>query len=258
MSSGPGPDRRAKWEAFWQSPRSNARATHLRSAELALELLRQEGQRKRRLRVLDLGCGDGEIMQLLTTAGLSVVGIDLAAAALHAARQRLGRSARLIQGDAFRLPLDSETFDAVVSLGYASVGSYPGAQHELARILRPGGVALVDFRHLGLYHLPLLLRRGRRLLRAWRRGQVSCALLGLRPSPDWAAAGLRLETVRCFNTYPPLPALLSPATCLAFERSLGRRLAPVLGRVSLARFRKAVPASCATLSSGAMAAVPER
>lgn len=215
-----------------------AEATHARSVELALELLHADG-RPRPPRVLDLGCGGGRVMELLGAAGCEVAGLDLAIGALAEAGRRLGPGARLMQGDAFRLGLATGGFDAVVSLGYASVGSYPGVQAELARVLRPGGVALIDFRRVGLYHLPLLPWRGRQFLRAWQRGEVSLPLLGLRPAPAWATAGLRLEAVRLFNTYLPLGSRLSPEACLAFERRLGRRVAPLLARTALATFRRA-------------------
>ena len=230
--------RRAKWEAFWLGPQVEAEATHLRSVELSLELLRDERFGQLRPRVLDLGCGGGRVMELLEALGYDVLGVDLAGGALAAARRLLGPAAQLVQSDAFRLGLADASFDVVVSLGYASVGSYPGVQSELARVLRPGGVALIDFRRVGLYHLPLLATRGRQLLRAWRRGDVSFPLLGLRPGPDWAKAGFRLEQVRLFNTYPPLGARLPAEGYLAFERRVGQPLAPLLARTALASFRR--------------------
>jgi SAM-dependent methyltransferase len=205
--------------------------------QLALDLLRVEGYPARKPRIVDLGCGSGRVMELLGAAGCEIVGVDLASRALALARERLGPGARLVLGDAFELGLASGSFDVVLSLGYASVGSYPGVQAELARVLRPGGIALVDFRQLGLYHLPLLPWYGRRWLAAWRRGVISLPLRGLRPAPTWAAAGFHLEEVRLFNTYPPLGRLLPLTACLAFEHRLGRRLAALLARTALARFR---------------------
>lgn len=142
-----------------------------------------------------------------------------------------------MQADAFRLPFADASFDAIVSLGYASVGSYPGVQPELARALRPGGLALVDFRRFGFYHLPLAPLRARQFARAWRRGDVSLPLLGLRPNPAWAAAGFRLEAVALFNTYPPLGARLPTHLALRFEVG-ARPLAPLLARAALASFRR--------------------
>jgi SAM-dependent methyltransferase len=229
--------RQRKWDEFWRGPRVEAEATHRVSAELALAALRAE-RFGRAPRVLDLGCGAGRVMELLAAGGCEVVGLDLAEGALAAACERLGPGARLVRGDAFHLGFSDASFEAVVSLGYASVGSYPGVQGELARVLRPGGLALVDFRRFGLYHLPLAPLRARQFARAWRRGEVSLPLLGLRPGPTWAAAGFRLEGVRLFNTYPPLGRRVPVGAALAFERSVGRPLKPVLARTALAVFRR--------------------
>jgi SAM-dependent methyltransferase len=208
---------------------------------VALELLAGEQLVGRPTRVLDVGCGQGRVIELLEAAGYRVLGLDLASVALGAARQRLGPTARLVQGDAFQLGLADGAFDVVISLGYASVGSYPGVQAELARVLRPDGVALVDLRHVGLYHLPLLPRFGRRWLKAWRRGEALLPLLGFRPAPTWAAAGFRLEAVRLFNTHPPLGSWLPAEAYLTFERRIGRHLAPVLARTGLAKLRRVDP-----------------
>ena len=232
----PAASRQQKWEAFWRGPRVEAEATHRLSVALVLEALWAEGH-TRRPRLLDLGCGAGRVIELLTAAGCDVVGLDLASGALQAAGARLGPGARLVQGDAFRLPFAHAAFDAIVSLGYASVGSYPGVQSELARVLRPGGLALVDFRRFGLYHLPLLPFRLRQFAQAWQRGDVSLPFLGLRPHPTWTAAGFQLEAVSLFNTYPPLGTRLPTHVAIAFEQRVGRALGPVLARTALARFR---------------------
>lgn len=228
--------RRAKWDAFWQRPQVEAETTHRLSAALALSLL-HSALDVDRPHVLDLGCGSGRVAELLA-ARCEVIGLDLARAALSAARRRLGPTAPLILADAFHLPFADGSFDAVISLGYASVGSYPGVQAELARVLRPGGLALIDFRRFGLYHLALLPLRAGQFARAWRRGEVSVPILGFRPNPAWAEAGFRLDSVSLFNTYPPLGTRLPAALALRFEARIGCRLAPLLARTALARFRK--------------------
>jgi SAM-dependent methyltransferase len=234
----PRAERRTKWEAFWRQPRATHIVTHQVSADLALELLRTEDYPDRSLRVLDLGCGAGGMMQLLADAGCEVFGLDIASGALGTARQRLGPAPPLVQGDAFQLGLASDSFDVVISLGYASVGSYPGVQAELARVLRLGGIVLADFRRLGLYHLPVVPWRLPAWVRAWRRGEVSVPILGLQPAPSWSKAGLQLEQARLFNSHPPFGSWLRPDTLLAFERILGGRCAAALARTALAKFRK--------------------
>jgi SAM-dependent methyltransferase len=229
---------RSKWDAFWEAPVIVPEATHVAGVRRALELMAPSQRSSRPRRVLDLGCGAGRAMRLLTEAGCEVVGVDLAEQALRRARADLGPAAWLVQGDAFRLSFATGSFDAIVSLGYASVGSYPGVQPEMARVLRPGGLALVDFRQISLYHLPLVPWRGRQFLRVWQRGELALPGLGLRPAAHWRLAGFRLQAIRPFNTFPPLGDRLSLTAALAFERSVGRILAPVLARTVLALFRR--------------------
>jgi SAM-dependent methyltransferase len=229
---------RGKWERFWDEPTLVPNATHLLAAQIVLDMLRAEGFPARALRVLDLGCGTGQVLALIQRAGCRTVGTDLAAGALQAARGALGPGAYLVQSDAYNQGILDESFDAVVSLGYASVGSYQGVQAEIARVLRPGGVALIDFRRFGLYHVPVAAVRLRRMVGAWRRGQASLPRLGLRPAAAWAAAGLRLEETRLFNSFPPLGRHTPDTIALALERRIGRSLAPVCARTVLAKFRK--------------------
>jgi SAM-dependent methyltransferase len=229
---------RRKWEQFWDAPILVTNATHLLAAQLVLEMLRTEGYPARSLRVLDLGCGTGNVLALFERAGCRTVGTDLAAGALRAARGALGPGARLVQSDAYNQGIRADSFDAVVSLGYASVGSYQGVQGEIARVLRPGGVALIDFRRFGLYHVPLVPVRMRQMVDAWRRGQASLPCLGLRPVASWAATGLRLEETRLFNCFPPLGRRTPDAIALALERRIGRSLAPMCARTVVAKFRK--------------------
>ena len=51
-------------------------------------------------KVLDIGCGTGELTTILLKAGASVTGIDISAPMLAVARQRAGDGANLIQADA--------------------------------------------------------------------------------------------------------------------------------------------------------------
>jgi ubiquinone/menaquinone biosynthesis C-methylase UbiE len=96
--------------------------------------------------VLDAGCGAGiPVMQHLTGAGLSVVGIDLSSVQLGLARSRVADAA-LAQADLSTLPFADGSFDGLVS--YYAVIHVPRSDHwgvfaEFRRVLRPGGVALL-------------------------------------------------------------------------------------------------------------------
>ena len=76
------------WDQFWQRPlaATGRQLTCQRTAEEALRLLGPELARLpagRRLRVLDLGCGTGDLTPLLLEdARLEIIAADLSAAAL--------------------------------------------------------------------------------------------------------------------------------------------------------------------------------
>ncbi len=88
-------------------------------------------------RILDLGCGDGQLTERIAAAGVSVVGIDASPQMVEAARA-LGVKAD--QGPAEKLPYPDQIFDAVFS---NAVLHWVRGQDEMLtqvrRVLRPGG-----------------------------------------------------------------------------------------------------------------------
>ena len=72
-------------------------------------------------RVLEIGCGTGQLGAFLAIGGRSVVGVDMTRASLELAgafkqRHRL-RNCNFIHGDLFDLPLQPESFDLVIAKG---------------------------------------------------------------------------------------------------------------------------------------------
>ena len=105
-----------------------------------------------RARILDVGCGTGEITgrlaQLLPHAEL--VGIDLIESHLELARRRFP-SIEFRVGDAFELPFARATFDLVVCRHV--VQSVPAPERVLAemmRVAKPGGVLHVVAEDYGM------------------------------------------------------------------------------------------------------------
>lgn len=99
-------------------------------------------------RVLDLCCGTGDLMLALETRrGAAVWGCDFSRPMLEIARRKLaaaGSRSSLIEADALRLPLPSNCLDLVtVAFGFRNLASYRAGLEEMARVLRPGGVAAI-------------------------------------------------------------------------------------------------------------------
>lgn len=94
-------------------------------------------------RLLDVGCGSGQIAIPAAEAGAQVTGIDIAHNLIEHARQRAesaGLEARFDEGDAEQLPYGEGEFDVVTSLIGAMFAPCPDrVARELARVCRPGG-----------------------------------------------------------------------------------------------------------------------
>jgi SAM-dependent methyltransferase len=109
--------------------------------------------------VLDLGGGEGFVGSLVLSTENLVV-LDAVEDAVRAARDR---GARAVVGDVRWLPVKDGAADGVLSsdvLEHLAPADLPTAVEELARVLRPGGVALVHTSVYGFY-LRRWLRRGR-------------------------------------------------------------------------------------------------
>jgi SAM-dependent methyltransferase len=97
--------------------------------------------------VLDLACGTGNVAMLAAAGGARVVAVDSAPRLLGVARtraQEAGVELDLREGDLLALPLDDASVDVVLSVfGVIFAADPVEALREVARVLRPGGRALL-------------------------------------------------------------------------------------------------------------------
>ena len=92
-------------------------------------------------RILEVGSGTGHLLLELLESGRDAYGLDSSPEMLQIARQRLssrGFEARLVPGDARRLPFGDATFDGLV-LTFPAPFLDERFWREAARVLRPGG-----------------------------------------------------------------------------------------------------------------------
>jgi SAM-dependent methyltransferase len=114
------------------------------------------GQLEGATRILDIGCGEGQVSRLAAgRPGVEVVvGVDPTAAQVKEAHRR-GGGAWFGRADAEALPFSSRSFDAAVAcLVFEHIEGVDRAIHEVGRVLRPGG------RFLFLLNHPLLQTPG--------------------------------------------------------------------------------------------------
>lgn len=182
-------------------------------------------------RVLDLGCGTGELTRALAKGGIRVTGCDISPQMLRHAAREPGGCANWVQLEpGWRtLPFTSAAFGVVVAASVLEYVAEPAAVlAECARVARPGGVVLYtvpDLRHpirwaerfaAALAQVPLAPTAAGFSPR-WNRYHAYLRASRQRHRLQWwlavsASAGLRL--VRC-----PARTARSPLRLLVFLRA---------------------------------------
>jgi ubiquinone/menaquinone biosynthesis C-methylase UbiE/catechol 2,3-dioxygenase-like lactoylglutathione lyase family enzyme len=203
--------------------------------------------------LLDVGMGSGRVLEALAGSGWTVAGVDPASRMVELARARVPDAAERLQvGRAEDLPFPAESVDAVLAIGVLDYVQLCPAVAELARVLRPGGRAVIALRNSGApavvwqQHATLPVARrlkrlvpfGRPLPRQRRRplseGKARALL---------EAAGLRVERVEhvgCAVLPDPLDRFAPRLAARAARRAeASSRLRNVLGTQRLILTRKA-------------------
>ncbi len=142
-----GLDTAAVWErhaGWWQDE-----FTHGADVEYAEQILPLAARHLAgAARVLDLGCGEGQVARLAAAGGArQVVGVDASAAQIAEAGRR-GGGVAYARASATSLPLVAGRFDAVVScLVLEHLDDLDAALDEVSRVLRPGGRFVIFVNH---------------------------------------------------------------------------------------------------------------
>jgi SAM-dependent methyltransferase len=107
-----------------------------------------------RTRLLDVGCGAGQLALIAARAGAVVTGCDIATNWLERARTRAaaeGLNITFEEGDAEALPYEDGQFDAVTSMFGAMFAPRPElVAAQLSRVCRPGGtIAMANWTPAG-------------------------------------------------------------------------------------------------------------
>ncbi|NOT02885.1 MAG: methyltransferase domain-containing protein [Phycisphaerales bacterium] len=217
-----------------------------RMSDLDLQLRRENVHRLLRpivvsaaepLRVIDVGCGSGDVLDGFPRDSIVVTGVDLVPE-MVAAAARSHAADHFVAGDAQCLPFAPGEADVAICLGALEYVSDPAAAlRSIYRSLRSGGRLIVSFpnrrslfRKLSVLEIwceHWLIRTRNRILGrtsdgVWRPSyrHVQWSFRGIRRL--LAAAGFEIEEVR-FNTYGLWGHIGRWPVCLNVSRQLSRR-----------------------------------
>ena len=133
-----------EWAGWYSHTESRTlEAQNLLSRQrLALEMVEAAGRLPSK--ILDVGCGTGEMAAKLMGRGYTVWGLDISEAMISHARDRWG-SDRFQVGDTEHIPFGNNMFDAVVCLGVIEYqDTDEQTLREIWRVLKPGGWAVIS------------------------------------------------------------------------------------------------------------------
>ena len=149
MSDAPVPEHFSEWneqmvarydpDVFHHHPLSIVRWVENGRVRAVIRLLGAQPEH----RVLDVGCGAGNILGQLRARELH--GLELSPFMLKRAQGRLGQRAKIVLGDAERMPYAPASFDRVVASSLLSHVLHPAKViSELKRVTKPGGRIVIS------------------------------------------------------------------------------------------------------------------
>lgn len=129
----------------------------------------------RQVSILDAGCGGGLVSLALARLGHNVTGVDASEAGVsHATKAAVAgglQNARFEVGSIYSLQYPPASFDAVVCADVLEhLTDLPAALRELRRVLRPGGILLMDTINRSLLSYLILIFAGEMVLGTLPRG----------------------------------------------------------------------------------------
>jgi len=110
--------------------------------------------------VLDVGCGKGGQLLKLLGRRCQAVGLD---PNIERVRICVGLGLKVAVGEAEHLPFHEASFDGVICKGVIPYTSESVAFREIARVLKPGGIAQIVYLSSGFYLRLFLLGQGGRI-----------------------------------------------------------------------------------------------
>lgn len=156
------------------------------------DVLVNEIQKSQSGKILDIGCGNGNLFTFLPDGKYELFGIDFSENMISEAKKNCKTKASFIVADAEKLPFDDNTFDIVVCNASFHHYIHPNiVLEEMNRVLKIGGKVLI-----GDPYIPKGIR-----------GIIN-ALLRFSDSGDYHIYGLsEMENLFLYNGFNPISSI---------------------------------------------------
>lgn len=183
--------------------------------------------------VLEVGCGTGMILKDIAPVARRAVGIDISRGMLVQARSR---GLQVAEGSATALPFPDASFDFVYSFKVlAHVEAIHQALEEVARVLRPGGMAALEFyNRTSLRYLVKRLKKPHRVSDETTDDQVFTRYDRLSDVRRYLPPSLVVDDLRGIRVFTPFAQVhkvpvVSTAFAWAEKQARDHRLTAQLG-----------------------------
>lgn len=157
-------------------------------------------------RVLDIGCGAGDLIQVLAAKGARVTGIDISTEVVKRTKMRFKGNERvqIVTGKVEELDFPSESFDLVTSITVlqhvTEIESFLSAVQNVIKVVKKGGhMLLLELSH---YERPeeepagyIAIRTPQEWVSIFKR--AGCPLVNEFAYPQWGM--MLLERLRCLS-----------------------------------------------------------
>lgn len=120
---------------------------------LIMSIISLQNSNRSRLRILDIGCGNGSLSYLISQQGYEVVGIEDSESGIKFARSNFP-SCQFIQSNIYELPYSEleKSFDVVISVEVIEHLMYPGELIKAAKkCLKPDGKLILTTPYHGYF-----------------------------------------------------------------------------------------------------------
>lgn len=121
------------------------------------DVIVNEIQKLKSGKILDVGCGNGNLFTLLPSGKYELFGVDFSENMIAEAKKKCGQKATFSVADAEKLPFDSDSFDIIVC--NASFHHYVHPDRvlkEMHRVLKDGGEVLIGDPYMPAFVRPIM------------------------------------------------------------------------------------------------------